>query len=126
MTTAGPATPGRTRLGPTRISSIPRISQAALRSARSVGLAPAEGIPYIAAMSWIDQHPDMAGAFGAIAETKSVDQQTFREAMSRLGAAVHVITTDGLSGKTRFTATALVSVSDAPATLLVGVNRRAR
>ena len=27
-------------------------------------------------MSWIDQHPDMAGAFGAIAEAKSVDQKT--------------------------------------------------
>jgi flavin reductase len=76
-------------------------------------------------MSWIDQHPDMAGAFGAIAETKSVDQQTFREAMSRLGAAVHVITTDGLSGKTGFTATAVVSVSDAPPTLLVCLNRGA-
>jgi len=76
-------------------------------------------------MSWIDQHPDMAGAFGAIAETKSVDQKTFREAMSRLGAAVHVITTDGLSGKTGFTATAVVSVSDAPPTLLVCLNRGA-
>src|SRR6476659_5895654 len=99
--------------------------RAALRSARTVGLAPAEGIPYIQPMSWIDQHPDMAGAFGAIAETKSVDQKTFREAMSRLGAAVHVITTDGLSGKTGFTATAVVSVSDAPPTLLVCLNRGA-
>ena len=87
---------------------IPRISQAALRSARSVGLAPTEGIPYIAAMSWIDQHPDMAGAFAAVAEAKSVEQKMFREAMSRLGAAVHVITTDGHSGKTGFTATAVV------------------
>jgi flavin reductase len=76
-------------------------------------------------MSWIDQHPDMAGAFGAVAETKSVDAQVFREAMSRLGAAVHVITTAGASGRSGFTATAVCSVSDAPPTLLVCLNRGA-
>ena len=76
-------------------------------------------------MSWIDQHPDMAGAFEAVASAKSADPQSFREAMSRLGAAVHVITTDGLNGKTGFTATAVVSVSDAPPTLLVCLNRAA-
>ena len=76
-------------------------------------------------MSWIDQHPDMAGAFGAVAEAKSVEAKSFREAMSRLGAAVHVITTDGSSGRTGFTATAVVSVSDAPPTLLVCLNRGA-
>jgi flavin reductase len=76
-------------------------------------------------MSWIDQHPDMAGAFAAVAEAKSVEQQAFREAMSRLGAAVHVITTDGPSGKTGFTATAVCSVSDAPPTVLVCLNRGA-
>jgi flavin reductase len=76
-------------------------------------------------MSWIDQHPDMAGAFAAVAEAKFVEQKVFREAMSRLGAAVHVITTDGPSGKTGFTATAVCSVSDAPPTLLVCLNRGA-
>ncbi len=76
-------------------------------------------------MSWIDQHPDMAGAFAAVAETKSVEQKLFREAMSRLGAAVHVITTDGHAGKTGFTATAVCSVSDAPPMLLVCLNRGA-
>ena len=76
-------------------------------------------------MSWIDQHPDMAGAFAAVAEAKSVEQKIFREAMSRLGAAVHVITTDGPRGKTGFTATAVCSVSDAPPTLLVCLNRGA-
>ena len=74
-------------------------------------------------MSWIDQHEDMAGAFAAAAEAKGVDAQQFREAMSRLGAAVHVVTTDGPSGKTGFTATAVCSVSDQPATLLVCLNR---
>ena len=53
----------------------------------------------------------MAGAFAAVAEAKFVEQKAFREAMSRLGAAVHVITTDGPSGKTGFTATAVCSVA---------------
>jgi flavin reductase len=76
-------------------------------------------------MSWTDQHEDMAGAFEAAAARKSVDAQAFREAMSRLGAAVHVVTTDGPAGKSGFTATAVVSVSDNPATLLVCLNRSA-
>ena len=88
-------------------------------------MVPNEGISYIGAMSWIDQHPDMAGAFAAVAEAKSVEQKAFREAMSRLGAAVHVITTNGPSGKTGFTATAVCSVSDAPPMLLVCLNRGA-
>lgn len=74
-------------------------------------------------MSWIDQHPDMAGAFDAVSTATSVDPKIFREAMSRLGAAVHVITTDGPAGKTGFTATAVCSVSDTPSTLLVCLNR---
>jgi flavin reductase len=88
-------------------------------------MAPNPGIHYIDQMSWIDQHPDMAGAFAAVADAKFVEQKAFREAMSRLGAAVHVITTDGPSGKTGFTATAVCSVSDSPPTLLVCLNRGA-
>ena len=88
-------------------------------------MAPTTGIPYIEPMSWIDQHPDMAGAFAAVAEAKSAEQKIFRDAMSRLGAAVHVITTGGQAGKTGFTATAVCSVSDAPPTLLVCLNRGA-
>ena len=76
-------------------------------------------------MSWVDQHDDMAGAFAAVAEQKTVDVQAFRDAMCRLGAAVHVVTTDGPAGKTGFTATAVCSVSDSPATLLVCLNRTA-
>jgi flavin reductase len=88
-------------------------------------MAPNGGIHYIETMSWTDQHPDMAGAFAAVAEAKFVEQKAFRDAMSRLGAAVHVITTDGPSGKTGFTATAVCSVSDAPPTLLICLNRAA-
>ena len=79
-------------------------------------------------MNWRDQRPDdaMVGAFEAIAPTqvKAVAQPLFREAMSRYGAAVHVITTDGPAGRAGFTATAVFSVSDEPPTLLVCLNRR--
>jgi flavin reductase len=80
-------------------------------------------------MSWIDdQRPDdaMAGAFEAIGPepVATVAAAAFRDAMCRLGAAVHVVTTAGPGGKTGFTATAVCSVSDAPPTLLVCLNRR--
>jgi flavin reductase len=54
------------------------------------------------------------------------DSKVFREAMSRLGAAVHVVTTDGRAGKAGFTATAVASVSDEPTTLLVCLNRKSQ
>ena len=47
----------------------------------------------------------------------------FREAMSLLGAAVSVITTDGKVGKCGYTGTAACSVSDDPATILVCLNQ---
>ena len=50
-------------------------------------------------VNWRDQRPDdaMVGSFDAYAPplVKAVDAGPFREAMSRYGAAVHVITTDG-------------------------------
>ena len=79
-------------------------------------------------MSWIDHRPDdAASAFAAMAAAtgEGIDPAAFREAMSRLGAAVHVVTTDGPGGKGGFTATAVCSVSDQPAMLLVCLNRRA-
>src|ERR1700722_17367066 len=79
-------------------------------------------------MSWIAQRPDdaMDGAFTAVAPEPviSIEPPAFREAMTRLGAAVHLVTTAGPAGKTGFTATAVCSVSDQPATLLVCLNRR--
>lgn len=56
----------------------------------------------------------------------AVDATKFRDAMSRLGAAVHVVTTAGPAGNAGFTATAVTSVSDEPATLLVCLKRRSR
>jgi flavin reductase len=81
-------------------------------------------------MSWIDQRPDdaMDGAFTAVGpeRVRTVDPEVFREAMSRLGAAVHVITTAGPFGKAGTTATAVCSVTDAPPTLLMCLNRRSQ
>jgi flavin reductase (NADH) len=50
-------------------------------------------------------------------------QQEFRNAMSKLAAAVNVVTTGGEAGTVGITATAVCSVSDSPATVLVCVNR---
>jgi flavin reductase len=81
-------------------------------------------------MSWIDQRPDdaMDGAFTAVGPEiiPTVEPKLFREAMSLLGAAVHVITTAGPGGKAGATATAVCSVSDAPPTLLMCLNRRSQ
>lgn len=53
------------------------------------------------------------------------DQQTFRDAMACVGAAVNIITTDGPAGMAGFTASAVCSVTDSPPTLLVCLNRGA-
>jgi flavin reductase len=50
----------------------------------------------------------------------------FREAMSRLSAAVNVVTSTGPAGRLGFTASAVCSVSDSPPTLLVCMNRASR
>lgn len=52
-----------------------------------------------------------------------VEQAVFRTAMSKLGAAVSVVTTDGTAGLCGTTVTAVSSVTDSPATLLVCINR---
>lgn len=52
-----------------------------------------------------------------------VEAQSYREAMARLASAVHLVTTDGPGGRAGFTASAVCSVSDAPPTLLVCLNR---
>jgi flavin reductase len=57
------------------------------------------------------------------ADARSVSEAGYRAAMSRLAGAVHLVTTDGLAGRAGFTASAVCSVSDAPPTLLVCINR---
>ena len=54
------------------------------------------------------------------------DKPTYREAMSRLGAAVNIITSAGPEGDVGFTASAVCSVTDDPPTLLVCMNRASK
>jgi flavin reductase len=56
----------------------------------------------------------------------TIDKAQFRTAMSRLGAAVNIITTADRDGWHGMTASAVCSVSDEPASLLVCINRAAR
>jgi flavin reductase len=58
-----------------------------------------------------------------MSEAVSIDSALFREAMARLGAAVNIVTTKGPDGDTGFTASAVSSVTDDPATILVCMNR---
>lgn len=55
----------------------------------------------------------------------TLQRHDYRNAMARLGAAVHIVTTDGAAGRAGFTASAVCSVTDAPPTLLVCLNRSA-
>ena len=52
-----------------------------------------------------------------------IDATPFRNAMSRLGASVHVITTEAGGVRHGLTASAVCSVTDAPPTLLFCINR---
>jgi flavin reductase len=56
----------------------------------------------------------------------ATDRTRFREAMARLGAAVNIITTSGPDGDTGITVSAVCSVTDDPATVLVCINRASR
>ena len=53
---------------------------------------------------------------------RPVEHLIYREAMSRIAASVHLVTTDGPGGRAGLTATSVTSVSDEPATLLVCLN----
>ncbi|WP_209015119.1 flavin reductase family protein [Roseibium limicola] len=60
------------------------------------------------------------------AALRPLDSETFREAMSRIASAVHLVTTDGPSGRVGATISAMCSVSDDPASILICVNRDSR
>ncbi|HKP05925.1 MAG TPA: flavin reductase [Microbacterium sp.] len=53
----------------------------------------------------------------------SARQLAFRQAMANLAAAVHIVTTDGPHGRLGITVSAACSVTDAPPTVLVCINR---
>lgn len=54
---------------------------------------------------------------------ETVESTDFRHGMARLGAAVNIVTTRAADGPYGFTASAVCSVSDTPATLLACINR---
>jgi flavin reductase (DIM6/NTAB) family NADH-FMN oxidoreductase RutF len=58
--------------------------------------------------------------------TTTVNMQDYHDAMARFGAAVHVVTTNGVAGLCGFTGSAVCSVSDDPPTLLVCLNRASK
>lgn len=51
------------------------------------------------------------------------NQPLFRDAMANLAAAVNIVTTGGEAGTIGLTATAVCSITDTPATIMVCVNR---
>ena len=55
-----------------------------------------------------------------------IDRAAFRNIMAQFGAAVSVVTTEGAEGRCGFTCTAVCSVTDDPATILVCLNRKSR
>ncbi len=63
------------------------------------------------------------GAIGMSDLMPTLGKEAFWAGMSRLGAAVNIITTDGPAGRAGFTGSAVCSVTDSPPTLLVCLNR---
>ncbi|WP_208998492.1 flavin reductase [Roseibium aquae] len=57
---------------------------------------------------------------------RDLTAQSFREAMSRVATAVHVVTTDGPGGRMGATVSAFCSVSDEPPSVLICLNRSTR
>lgn len=73
----------------------------------------------------LDTSPEPAGAMKTTAVSltePSPEAERFREAMSRIAATVHVVTTDGPAGRHGATATSVVSLTDQPPTLVVCLN----
>jgi len=83
-------------------------------------------------MAYADHVHDMPPAGSAspvgtdIFAVPTVDRQAYRGGMARLAAAVNIVTGAGDDGWVGLTASAVTSVTDDPATLIVCVNRNAQ
>jgi len=75
---------------------------------------------------WITMLKSQAPSPSAATGAATPDAVLFREGMSRVAGAVHIVTTDGVAGRAGFTATAVTPVTDSPASLLVCVNTASR
>jgi flavin reductase (DIM6/NTAB) family NADH-FMN oxidoreductase RutF len=64
-----------------------------------------------------------ARANGSPSSAAVVPASLFRDAMSRVAASVHVVTTGGAHGECGFTATSVCSVTDDPPMVLVCLNQ---
>lgn len=62
-------------------------------------------------------------AIAQIDVSAGVDPARFRDAMSRVGAAVHIVTTDGAAGLGGITATAVTSVTVEPPIMLFCIKK---
>ncbi|MDX5594658.1 flavin reductase [Pseudovibrio sp. SPO723] len=56
-------------------------------------------------------------------QKKTIEAEDFREAMSRLGASVNILASNGGAGRVGATVSAVCSVTDSPPTVLVCLNR---
>src|ERR1700736_6450551 len=54
---------------------------------------------------------------------QSLDPARFRDAMSRVAAAVHIVTTNGPAGLAGITATSVASITDEPPMMLFCINK---
>lgn len=60
----------------------------------------------------------------AVPRLPTIDASRYRSGMAQLAAAVTLVTSDGPAGRAGFTASAVTSVTDDPATLLVCMKRK--
>lgn len=73
-----------------------------------------------------DKHTARAAANSPEASAAESRDARFKDAMSRVAGAVHLVATDGKGGKAGLTATAVASVAADPPTLLVCLNATSR
>lgn len=69
--------------------------------------------------------PATPAAASAQTPASSPAALSYREGMSRLGAAVNLVTTDGPAGRHGLTVSAVCAITDSPPTLMVCINRGA-
>lgn len=60
---------------------------------------------------------------GILSDPSVVSRAAFRDAMSRVATAVHIVTSDGVAGLAGITANSVASVSDSPPIMLVCVSK---
>jgi flavin reductase (DIM6/NTAB) family NADH-FMN oxidoreductase RutF len=85
----------------------------------------ASHLPEVAKGSFVTRSPILVSPDPSLSKAEA-DPARFRDAMSRVAGAVHLIGTDGVAGRGGLTATAVTSVSDHPPTLLVCLNKTSR